>query len=203
MASGNVATAVVCGAVAIGVISARFANINSKLGAEGKDTPALVADQDKAAREDKLNPKGVKPAEERKQPGGDAVPAAKEALVAAKERPATPLTCAEATKLGADSVGRRVSWVGERNISESATINRAKGTRHVFSSLGPTGAYSFDHPFVVEDPTPYQRPATPGQKPRHYTVTGTIARVQTLIAIGRGTRYNVPVLTDIEMTPIP
>jgi hypothetical protein len=32
------------------------------------------------------------------------------------------------------------------------------------------------------------------------TVTGTISRVETLIFIGRGTRYNVPVLTDIKIT---
>ena len=123
-----------------------------------------------------------------------------------KEAPKKPLTCVEATKLGADSVGKRVTWVGRWTASQS----KGKGEKHIFYTQGLSGEFSFDYPFEAEDPTP-RDPGRNGESmtsffdrkwgPSHIvTVTGTISRVETLIFIGRGTRYNVPVLTDIKIT---
>jgi hypothetical protein len=123
-----------------------------------------------------------------------------------KEPPKKPLTCVEATKLGADSVGKRVTWVGQWTHSQS----KGKGEKHIFYTQGPSGEFSFDYPFEAEDPTP-RDPGRNGESltsfldrkwgPSHIvTVTGTISRVETLIFIGRGTRYSVPVLTDIKIT---
>ena len=150
------------------------------------------------------------------EPAGDALqpkPEPAKTTLAPVKRPAQPtkatpkksLTCVEATKLGADSVGKRVTWVGKWTHSQSS----GKGEKHIFYTQGPSGEFSFDDPFEAVDP----RPRDPGRNgesmtsffdrkwgPSHIvTVTGTISRVETLIFIGRGTRYNVPVLTDIEI----
>jgi hypothetical protein len=119
--------------------------------------------------------------------------------------PKKPLTCMEATKLGADSVGRRVTWIGQWTHSQS----KGKGEKHIFYTQGPGGEFSFDYPFEAEDPKPLDH-AQNGENVKEYfdskwgpsrivTVTGTINRVETLIFIGRGTRYSVPVLTDIQI----
>jgi hypothetical protein len=152
----------------------------------------------------------VKPASDDPQPKPETAKnsstPSKRAAPQPKEAPKKPLTCVEATKLGPDCVGRRVTWVGQWTHSQSS----GKGSKHIFNSQSPTGQFSFDCPFEAEDPKPLDR----GQKgenvaeyfdkkwgpSRIVTVTGTISRVETLIFIGRGTRYNVPVLTDIKIT---
>jgi hypothetical protein len=127
-----------------------------------------------------------------------------------KDGPKKPYTCADATKSGNDCVSRRVTWVGEWTHSQSAMVNRKMGASHIFNTVGPAGAFSFDYPFIAEDPHPL--PSVPRGMNMHdhfnakwgptriVTVTGTIARVERLIMIGKGTRDDVPVLTDITIT---
>jgi hypothetical protein len=133
----------------------------------------------------------------------------KGAAPAAKSNPRRPLTCMEATKLGADCVGKRVTWVGKWTHSQSTTINRQEASQHIFYTPDAGGTFTFDYPFIAEDPKPLGH-AQKGENIKEYfnrkwgssgivTVTGTIARVETLIFIGRGTRYDVPVLTDIQI----
>jgi hypothetical protein len=121
-----------------------------------------------------------------------------------------PITCAEATKQGSECVGQRVTWVAKWTLSQSAPVDRQKGAQHIFYTQGPNGDYTFDYPFVAEDPKPLEL-SKKGEDIRAdharkwgptgiVTVTGTITSVRTLILIGQGTRYNVPVLSDIKIT---
>ena len=95
-------------------------------------------------------------------------------------------------------------------LSQSATVGRKQGSKHLFDTDGSQGVFSFDYPFVAEDPNPLQSVGK-GQNvkevfdqrwgsTRIVTVTGTIVRVEKLTVIGQGTRNNVPVLTDITIT---
>jgi len=124
-----------------------------------------------------------------------------------------PFTCADATKQGRDCIGQRVAWTGKWHLSQSATIDRQKGAQHIFYSPGSNGVFSFEYPFIAEEPKPLEL-AKKGESIREnharkwgptgiVTVTGTIARIDTLILIGEGTRYNVPVLTDVKITITP
>src|SRR5579864_295480 len=133
------------------------------------------------------------------------VKTAKNSAPASKTRANRPLTCMEATKLGTDSVGKRVTWVGKWTHSQSS----GKGSKHTFDTQGPDGDFTFDYPFEAEDPKPLDRGQS-GENVRErldrtwgtarvVTVTGTISRVETLIFIGRGTRHDVPVLSDIQI----
>lgn len=126
------------------------------------------------------------------------------------ELPRKPLTPAEASRLGEECIGQRVTWTGKWISTQSAPVGRQKGTQHIFETPGDSGAFSFDHPFIAEDPTPWQ-PAVKGEnlterKQRRWgatgvvTVTGTVDRLTRLMFIGRGTREQVPVLTDIKIT---
>jgi hypothetical protein len=141
------------------------------------------------------------------------------APVAAEQTPSSestsrePLTCAEASRIGDRCIGERVTWVGKWIHSQSARVGHEKGSQHIFNTQGPQGDYSFDCPFIAEDPNPLER-AAKGQnvKERHdkrwgstriVTVTGTIARLETLVFIGKGTRHDVPVLSNITITISP
>jgi hypothetical protein len=145
--------------------------------------------------------------------------------------PEEPLTRADLARRGG-GVGRRVTWVGERMASQSARVGKQEGTRHVFKGQGPRGEFTFDLPFIAEEPTPLKRvnrqrtkeelrrdleefvrfKQQTGLKGREavqaharlhadvVTVTGTITRLDTLIMLGQGTRYDVPVLADVTLT---
>src|SRR5712692_2556191 len=67
---------------------------------------------------------------------------------APKSAPKKPFTCAEATKLGDDCVGRRVNWVGQWTNSQSTRIGNKEGSQHLFNTRGPKGDFSFDYPFI-------------------------------------------------------
>jgi len=127
-----------------------------------------------------------------------------------KDKAKKTLTCIEATKQGVDCVGERVTWVGKWKSSQSATVERQKGSQHFFYTQTPDGGFTFDYPFIAEEPKPLELAKRPQDiRPLHemkwgpsrvVTVTGTISQVKTLIYIGEGTHYNVPVLTDIKIT---
>lgn len=122
-----------------------------------------------------------------------------------QDDPTKPLTCKEATKLGEGCIGRSVTWRGKWTHSKDTTIGQQKGSEHLFNTPGPKGDFSFDYPFLVEEPTPLSAvvkgqnvKARVDQKwgpTRVVTVTGTISRVVTLVTED-GLRYKVPVLTD-------
>jgi hypothetical protein len=126
-----------------------------------------------------------------------------------QDDPAKPLTCKEATRLGDGCIGRRVTWRGKWTHSQNATVGQQKGSEHVFNTPGPKGEFSFDYPFVVEEPTPLpavvkgQNVRTPVDQKwgptRVVTVTGTISRVVTLTVGGEGFHFKVPVLTDVTI----
>ena len=123
---------------------------------------------------------------------------------------AKPLTCAEATKLGESAVGQQVSWTGKWIHTKSTRRGPKGGTDHVFETRGPKGDFTFDFPFVAEDTKGWEPVPKGTDLIEHHkklwgpnnivTVTGTIKRVETLIFINRGERYNVPVLTDITIS---
>jgi hypothetical protein len=157
---------------------------------------------------------------------------------APKKKPADaiarkPLTRAEVSNEGSFYVGERVAWVGEWKLTHSTLINKKEGTQYIFDGQGPLGEFSFDFPFIAEEPTPMKQSAgervirdlVQRQIDEHHknfaskqpksrqdakehakniaiivTVTGTITRLDTLIMLGRGTRYDVPVLTDVTIT---
>jgi hypothetical protein len=151
----------------------------------------------------------------------------------ADAKPRKPLTRAEVANEGSFYVGERVTWVAEWKLTQSTLIAKKEGTQHVFDGQGPQGEFSFDFPFIAEEPTPVKQ--SPGrnviqelvkrvmeerhkdsqakrpkgrQDPKEHaksiaiivTVTGTINRLDTLIMLDRGTRHDVPVLTDITIT---
>jgi hypothetical protein len=127
-----------------------------------------------------------------------------------KDKAKKTLTCIEATKQGVDCVGERVTWVGKWKSSQSATVENQKGSQHFFYTQSPQGGFTFDYPFIAEEPKPLELAKRPQDilplRDKKWgpslivTVTGTISQVKTLIYIGEGTRYNVPVLTDIKIT---
>src|SRR5262249_57714322 len=94
--------------------------------------------------------------------------------------------------------------------SQGATVEKQKGSEHFFYTQTPDGGFSFDYPFIAEDPKPLDSPKQAGGIREYFdrkwgpsrivTVTGTISQLKTLIYIGEGTHYNVPVLTDIKIT---
>src|SRR5262249_26444451 len=86
----------------------------------------------------------------------------KAARSTAKDAPKKPFTCADATKQGADCVGRKVAWVGKWKSSQSATVEKQKGSEHFFYTQTPDGGFSFDYPFIAEDPRPLDSPKQAG-----------------------------------------
>ena len=120
--------------------------------------------------------------------------------------PPAPLTAAEATRMGKSCVGQRVTWVGKWTHSQSSGTN---GSKHIFETQGSEGSFSFDFPFVTVDAKPLEKLAKGQNVSEHFdelwgptrvvTVTGTIAGLEKVIFIGRGTREQVPVLTNITI----
>ncbi|HEV3261515.1 MAG TPA: hypothetical protein VG013_31985 [Gemmataceae bacterium] len=212
-------------AVLAGSFAATFPFLRSGASAEPKAaTPRPASREDCRLAGATKTETTMKPPEERRQ-----VP--EKAVRIPLEEPRKPVTCAEATRLGKDCIGQRVTWVGKWIHSESAQYDQTKGSWHIFETrAGPQDRFSSDYPFVAEDPNPLApRPKGPNprelrQNPRELarrlqelgqnlkeshkkrwgsthvvTVTGTISRVVELIFIGRETRYDVPVLTDIKI----
>ncbi len=116
-----------------------------------------------------------------------------------------PLSAAEVARFGAGCVGARVTWIGKWIHSQSS--GKASNAQHIFESAGGGGDFSFDFPFIVADSKPLDRPVKGSNikefhdrrwgPTRIVTVTGTIDRLEKLIFIGRGTREQVPVLTEV------
>jgi hypothetical protein len=151
----------------------------------------------------------------------------------ADAKPRKPLTRAEVSNEGSFYVGERVTWVAQWKLTHSTLIDKKEGTQYIFDGQGPQGEFTFDFPFIAEEPTPMKqssgerviqdlvkrvleehRKSAPSKRPKGrqdakqdekslaiiVTVTGTIARLDTLIMLDRGTRYDVPVLTGITIT---
>lgn len=170
-----------------------------------------------------VNFTGMAPGTQAKKPrSDDAKPVANDAARNAKSAaaknsgnqpsyaPRGPLTCADATRMGRNSVGQRVRWHGMWTNSDGETVKGKRGAVHVFNTPDFNGDYTFAFPFMAEDTNPLER-VLPGQNvgahfdakwgpSRIVIVSGTIARVTRLIVIGSGTRDNVPVLTDITIS---
>ncbi|MFL5241768.1 MAG: hypothetical protein ACJ8FY_06645 [Gemmataceae bacterium] len=127
----------------------------------------------------------------------------------AKKIASRPFTCADAYREGRECIGRRVTWAGKRRLSQSARIDKKEGTQHIFYTQGPKGEFSFDFPFIAEDSKAMGPILSPKemkeQRKKQWgstgvvTVTGTISRLDTLMMIGTGTRYDVPVLRNITI----
>jgi hypothetical protein len=209
MAMKNLLIGVCCLVMFGGAFAAGFVYLNAK-SRTAADLPSSGPVQLDGASADNASGDATKPAGDNPQPNLEPAKTysapAKRPAKPPKETPKKPLTCVEATKLGADSVGKRVTWVGKWTHSQSS----GNGEKHTFDTQGPSGEFSFDYPFEAEDPRPRDQGRN-GESITSYfdrkwgpsrvvTLTGTISRVETLIFIGRGTRYSVPVLTDIKIT---
>jgi hypothetical protein len=144
-------------------------------------------------------------------------------------KPVPPLTRAAVGQLGDRYLGRRVTWVAQRAITQSAKIGSKDGTQHILKGQDTNGEFTLALAILAEEPKPFQskfKKRTPEEMRRDLeefqkfkkdtgltgrdavlahgklkidtvTVTGTIARTETLIVIGQGTHHDVPVLTDI------
>jgi hypothetical protein len=219
--------ALLCVALLAGSFAVGFAFLHSSSRADPKEDiarspksndghQAMGADEGKAEQESR----DQDPKEAPKKKPADA-------------KPRKPLTRAEVSNEGSFYIGERVTWVAEWKLTHSTLINKKEGTQYIFDGQGPQGEFSFDFPFIAEEPTSMKQ--SPGERviqdvvkrvlEEHLksvaskrpkgrqdakqddkslaiivTVTGTITRLDTLIMLDRGTRYDVPVLTGITIT---
>jgi hypothetical protein len=218
MSPQKIGIVVGCVAAFAGVWAGAFYFIRSDANSAPKDSVPFVANTDSSppASTNKSEVTTPVPGENKEIPDDSDRPSkksqesVKDTSPKRKARQPRPLTCLEATKMGRDCIGERVTWVGKWTNSQSAAVGRGNGSKHLFNSQGAQGNFSFDYPFVAEDPKPLPTIGK-GQDiraafdqrwgpSRIVKVSGTITNVETLTVIGQGTRYNVPVLTDITIT---
>jgi hypothetical protein len=121
---------------------------------QGANAPAPQPQVDRRAEGDDEK-KSEQAAAARRDPEPGPAPTQPEAKPSpSAPEPEKPLTRAQVAELGGDCIGRRVSWVAVKWLSQSTKIGKQEGTQHIFRTQDAQGEFTFDLPFIAEEPKP-------------------------------------------------